>query len=198
MFGGSECSVPGTILNWLHKLLPGINNFSHFFQIKQSRIINKEVGFPEEQMFWPCFASSFLQYPNQCNILLLNFFWQKLATTYLLRSWLFFFFQVCFITQRLNGSACLIIIATLSPSGTNMESYKKNIYFNWKKPPIIWKISDSLSPLGVLPALTSSACLIIIATLSPSGTNMESYKKSQIVWVHWGFCLHSMVGPAWL
>ena len=55
----SECSVSGVILNWLHKLFPSINNFSHFFQIKQSRIINKEVGFPENQMFWPCFAVFF-------------------------------------------------------------------------------------------------------------------------------------------
>ena len=51
LVGQSECSVSGTILNWLHKLFPGIIDFSHFFQIKQSRNINKEVGFPEEQMF---------------------------------------------------------------------------------------------------------------------------------------------------
>ena len=89
----------------------------------------------------------FYNYPNQCNLTFELLLAEVTILTFLL-------FQVCFITQWLNGSACLIIIATLSPSGTNMESYKK--------------ISDSLSPLGVLPALTSSACLIIIATLSPS------------------------------
>ena len=95
----------------------------------------------------------FYNYPNQCNLtfeLLLAEVGNDVPLTILT----FLLFQVCFITQWLNGSGCLIIIATLSPSGTNMESYKK--------------ISDSLSPLGVLPALNGSACLIIIATLSPS------------------------------
>ena len=57
----------------------------------------------------------FYNYPNQCNLtfeLLLAEVGNDVPLTILT----FLLFQVCFITQWLNGSACLIIIATLSPS----------------------------------------------------------------------------------